>query len=61
MEGVFLSLVLNTVSVMFQNKYKEEGLKDAAISLYHVMPDTMQTQHAREAEQLRSEVGTVDF
>lgn len=40
----------------FQSKYKEEGKKEAAISLYSILPETPETQHAREASELQSEV-----
>ena len=43
---------------MFQSKYKEEGKKEASISLYSLLPETMETQHAKEASELRSEVHT---
>lgn len=51
----------NTVTLiwfvlLFQSKYKEEGKKEASMSLYSVLPETPETQHAREASELRSEV-----
>lgn len=42
--------------LLFQSKYKEEGKKEASMSLYSVLPETPETQHAREASELRSEV-----
>uniref|UniRef100_A0A3P9P1J4 Nebulette n=1 Tax=Poecilia reticulata TaxID=8081 RepID=A0A3P9P1J4_POERE len=39
-----------------QLKYKEEGRKDASVSLYAVLPETMETQHAKEATSLQSQV-----
>lgn len=41
---------------LFQSKYKEEGKKEASMSLYSVLPETPEIQHAREASELRSEV-----
>ena len=40
----------------FQAKYKEAGKKEASSSLYHLLPETLDTQHAKEAYQLQSEV-----
>lgn len=40
----------------FQSKYKEEGKKEASLSLYSILPETPETQHAREASELQSEV-----
>lgn len=40
----------------FQSKYKEEGKKEASISLYSILPETPETQRAREASELQSEV-----
>uniref|UniRef100_A0A3B3TUU0 Nebulette n=1 Tax=Poecilia latipinna TaxID=48699 RepID=A0A3B3TUU0_9TELE len=34
----------------------EEGRKDASVSLYAVLPETMETQHAKEASSLQSQV-----
>lgn len=42
--------------VVFQSKYKEEGRKETSMSLYSVLPETPETQHAREASELQSEV-----
>ena len=44
------------LSSLFQAKYKEESLKEASDSLYHLLPETLETQHAREASDLQSEV-----
>ena len=44
---------------MFQSKYKEEGKKEASMSLYSILPETPETQHAREASELQSEVVTL--
>lgn len=41
---------------LLQLKYKEEGKKDVSINLYSVLPETLETQHAREASALQSEV-----
>ena len=37
-------------------KYKEAGRKGVSSSLYSTLPETMETQHAKEASQLQSEV-----
>lgn len=44
---------------VFQVKYKEAGKKQASTALYHQLPETMETQHAKEASQLQSQVHTV--
>ena len=41
---------------VFKAKYKEAGKKEASNSLYHLLPETLDTQHAKEAYQLQSEV-----
>lgn len=43
----------------FQRKYKEAGKKAATSSLYSALPETLETQHAREASQLQSQVGPI--
>ena len=40
-----------------QVKYKEEGKKEASVSLYSLMPDTLETQRARDLTDMLSEVG----
>lgn len=37
-------------------KYKEAGKKEVASSLYSTLPETLETQHAKEASQLQSQV-----
>lgn len=37
-------------------KYKEAGRKEVSSSLYSTLPETMETQHAKVASQLQSEV-----
>ena len=37
-------------------KYKEDGKKEMSINLYSVMPATIDTEHAKEASNLQSEV-----
>lgn len=37
-------------------KYKEAGKKAAMSSLYSTLPETLETQHAKEAAQLQSQV-----
>lgn len=41
----------------FQRKYKEAGRKAVMSSLYSILPETLETQHANEASQLQSQVG----
>ena len=38
-------------------KYKEEGKREASISLYSLMPQTLETQRARGLTDMLSEVG----
>lgn len=42
---------------LVQVKYKEAGKKQTPASLYHRLPETLETQHAKEASQLQSQVG----
>lgn len=37
-------------------KYKEDSKKEMSINLYSVMPTTIDTEHAKEASNLQSEV-----
>lgn len=55
--GLFSSLFS---SVHHQAKYKEEGRKEVGVSLYSVLPDTPDTQHAKELQVLQSEVDPPD-
>lgn len=48
--GIFLFFFV------FQNKYKEAGKKELVRSLYSLLPETKETQHAKELTQLYSEV-----
>lgn len=41
---------------MFQSKYRESAKKESGTSLYHTLPETKDTQHAREAAEIQSEV-----
>lgn len=41
---------------MFQSKYRESAKKESGTSLYHTLPETKDTQHAREATEIQSEV-----
>lgn len=45
-----------TVHLKLQTKYKEAGKKEANACLYSLLPHTMDTQHAKEAAELLSEV-----
>lgn len=42
-----------------QLKYKEAVKKEVTNSLYSTLPETLETQHAKEASQLQSQVTTV--
>lgn len=44
-----------------QMKYKEAGKKGAMKSLYSTLPETLDTQHAKEASQLQSQVHTLQL
>lgn len=43
-------------SFILQVKYREASRKQASAALYHQLPETMETQHAKEASQLQSQV-----
>ena len=45
-----------TVCFKLQTKYKEAGKKEANSCLYSLLPHTMETQRAKEAAELLSEV-----
>ena len=38
-------------------KYKEEGKKEMSENLYSLVPDAIDTQHAKELTEMQSEVG----
>uniref|UniRef100_A0AAZ1XL92 Nebulette n=1 Tax=Oreochromis aureus TaxID=47969 RepID=A0AAZ1XL92_OREAU len=40
---------------VFQAKYKKASKKETSASLYHRLPETLETQHAKEASQLQSQ------
>ena len=42
--------------VLLQVKYKEDGKKEMSINLYSLLPETIDTQHAKEVSNLQSEV-----
>ncbi|KAM4718147.1 uncharacterized protein FYW61_016042 [Anableps anableps] len=46
----------NISAVISESKYKEEGKKEASLSLYSILPETPETQHAKEASELQSEI-----
>lgn len=46
----------NCTNCVFQAKYKKASKKDTSTSLYHRLPETLETQHAKEASQLQSQV-----
>lgn len=43
-------------SSLFQLKYKEDGKKEMNMNLYSLLPDTLDTQHAKEQSQSQSQV-----
>lgn len=53
----FQTLKLNLIlCCVFKAKYKEASKKQTSASLYHRLAETLETQHAKEASQLQSEV-----
>jgi len=42
--------------VLLQVKYKEDGKKEMSINLYSLLPETIDTQHAKEVSKLASQV-----
>lgn len=46
----------NCVFLCFQLQYKQDGKKEAESNLYSLMPQTLQTEHAKHACQLQSQV-----
>lgn len=51
-----LNMGSDRVDSKLQTKYKEAGKKEANSCLYSLLPHTMETQHAKEAAELLSEV-----
>ena len=45
--------------LFLKNKYKESGRKETFNCLYSKLPETLDTQHAKEASQLQSQVSGV--
>lgn len=45
-----------SVCVIFQSKYREDGIRSLSQSFYSQLPDTAETQLARTASELQSEV-----
>lgn len=45
-------------SSLFQLKYKEDGKKEMNMNLYSLLPETLDTQHAKEQSQSQSQVLT---
>lgn len=54
--AIMLLLHSNNRWFLFQSKYKQEGKKQLVNSLYSLLPETSETQHAKELAQLYSEV-----
>lgn len=48
----------NERNIFLQVKYKEAGKKEASSSLYHQLPETLETQHVKEVTELQSKVHT---
>lgn len=48
-------------SCVFQAKYREASKKQASTALYHQLPETMETKHAKEASLLQSQVQTLMY
>jgi len=44
------------VSMCVQLQYKQEGKKEAESNLYSLMPQTLQTERAKDAYELQSQV-----
>lgn len=54
--AIMLLLHSNNPRFLLQSKYKQEGKKQLVNSLYSLLPQTSETQHAKELAQLYSEV-----
>lgn len=52
----FFGPVYKDCFVFPQTKYKEAGKKEVNTCLYSLLPETLETQHAKEAGELLSEV-----
>lgn len=50
------SSLSQSVFVCFQSKYKEAGRKQVSSTLYSLLPETLETQHAKDATNLLSQV-----
>lgn len=48
--------MIHCVFVYFQSKYKEAGRKQASGALYSLLPETLETQHAKDVTNLLSQV-----
>lgn len=51
-----MNSVIHCVFVFFQSKYKEEGRKQVSGALYSLLPETLETQHAKDATNLLNQV-----
>lgn len=56
MFSVTEQLLISCLVFITQNKYKEAGKKEMVKCLYSLLPETKETQHAKEQSQLHSEV-----
>lgn len=56
-DALLLLLLLSAADFHpFQAKYKDAAKKEASSCEYHQLPETLETQHAKEASQMQSEV-----
>lgn len=44
-----------------QSRYREASRKEAKTCLYHQLPETLETLHAKEAGELQSQVHTITW
>lgn len=56
MQILFSKCIHLTNISYFQTKYKKSGRQEAGSCLYSVMAETLDTQHAKQASQLQSQV-----
>ncbi len=51
---------VSSVSSLRQVKYKEEGKKEISKNLYSLLPETAETQFAKQMSEIQSEVRTLN-
>lgn len=60
-EPEFLFVLVPSLKLcLFQLKYREPLKKSLASSLFHLLPETLETAHARDVSDLLSEVTAAD-